>query len=226
MANIGQYIENDKWAVEAFRYSSARKQWELFQQGTAEKERLTVTPKKHCIELKMLHLRIYVAKPPDLPQASTSSGEGTQANDNVQISEKKKFQHVATVVKRRDTILISKEATDQSAFILKFRSLDECDSFVDRLCELNHDLVYEKDMDKVVQRSKTQLTNRNSVAAEYHRGETVESDNEAEKDQSFKRYFIKLLHDEEFLSFVNHLEDSLSSDKDCMKMLEAKFKKY
>ena len=159
MSTTDHHQQKDKWPVEVFRYSHSRG-WELFQQGLSTtaaassdkgvgppqsqpqsaqrrhnpEERIMATPRRGCVEVRKLRLRIHVLN-------NSSSSSNSRAKD--------KQSHTTTMVRRRDTILLSKG--DFGAVVLKFDNVSSCMAFVDRMVELNQDQVFNQNEEKKVQ---------------------------------------------------------------------------
>jgi hypothetical protein len=196
-------MKDHQWPVQVFRYSH-EKGWELFQQaassGTADK--LTAAPRRNCVEIKQLRLRIHILRPP------------VKANEQ-QDHQRKKSNHTASVIRRRDTLLLSKG--DLGAVVLKFESIAECIAFTDRLVELNRDEAYAMNEDKSLQRSTFDME---SVLDRYRNQSQDRNEAEAE-DTAIQSHLIALLHDRDFLGFVDRVEECLKKNDDCIKMLKA-----
>mmetsp|Transcript_16531 Transcript_16531/g.31317 ORF Transcript_16531/g.31317 Transcript_16531/m.31317 type:complete len:207 (-) Transcript_16531:1322-1942(-) len=196
-------IRDDQWPVRVFRYSHD-KGWELFQQATTSgTEKLTAAPRRNCVEIKHLRLRIHILRPP--PTISSD-----------QQDQRKKSSHTASVIRRRDTLLLSKG--DFGAVVLKFESIADCTAFTDRLVELNRDEAYMMNQDKEVQRSKFDME---SVLDHYRSQRQNSQETEQAEETSIQSHLIALLHDREFLGFVERIEECLKTNDDCIKMLKA-----
>lgn len=195
-------MKDDQWPVQVFRYSH-EKGWELFQQAASSgNNKLTAAPRRNCVEIKQLRLRIHILRPP--------------AKANGQQDQPKKSNHTASVVRRRDTLLLSKG--DFGALVLKFESVADCIAFTDRLVELNREEAYVMNQDKQVQRSSFDME---SVLDQYRSQSQDSYEGEDEDTTTIQSHLIALLHDRDFLGFVDRVEECLKTNDDCIKMLKA-----
>jgi hypothetical protein len=192
--------QDDQWPVQVFRYSH-EKGWELFQQASTCKEKITAAPRRNCVEIRQLRLRVHILRPPERP--------------NGQQEERRKSSHAASVIRRRDTILLSKG--DFGAVVLKFGSIADCVAFTDRLTELNREEAYVMNQDKNLQRSRLDM---DSILDKY-RSSQGHKDKDVEDIGAIQSHLITLLHDKDFISFVDRVEDCLRKNEDCVKMLQA-----
>ena len=120
------------------------------------------------------------------------------------------------MVRRRDTILLSKG--DFGAVVLKFESITACVAFVDHMVELNQGFVFNQNEEKNAQR----MDSENDIIVEKNNdASNSNADAVRETNNAIQSHLIALLHDDDFLGFVDRVENSLSSDDDCMKMLQA-----
>jgi hypothetical protein len=130
---------------------------------------------------------------PALRQKFTLSGRGS-ANNGVDDDPRDR----SSVVRRYDCILlVSRRRT--RAMVLKFRNLQDCQEFSDRFMELNPRIL-------------TPSSSEQERAAE--------SDDEQDR-QEVMSYVARLLHDSDFLRFVNKLEAFVANTVDGAKILEA-----
>ena len=190
------------------------------------------TPRRGCVEVRKLRLRIHV-----LNNSSSSSNS----------SAKDKQSHTTTMVRRRDTILLSKG--DFGAVVLKFDNVSSCMAFVDRMVELNQDQVFNQNEEKKVQvrqlqRSSSLVGTSFGGSGTYGGGlshartgmdmdvdpptdadvypdadECADADTNSEA--AIQSHMMNLLHDDDFLGFVDRVEASLASNQDCKNMLQA-----
>ena len=201
--------QDDKWPVEVFRYSHG-KGWELFQQAHSCSEKVTATPRRNCVEVRTLRLRIHILQQPESKNAQSLHSENEQKNRS----------HTASVIRRRDTLLLSKGDLDFGAVVLKFQSIADCVAFTDRLTELNHGHCYEANKDKSDQRPPRDVDMQERKVDDEKCG--VHSDVEDDEGNfTIQSHLITLLHDRDFLGFVDRLEDCLTSNGNCVKMLQA-----
>jgi hypothetical protein len=188
------------------------------------------TPRRGCVEVRKLRLRIHV-----LNSSSSSS--------------KDKQSHTTTMVRRRDTILLSKG--DFGAVVLKFDNVSSCMAFVDRMVELNQDHVFNQNEEKRVQ--VRQLQRKSSLVgtsfggsgtycaggqshirtgmdmdADLHTGDANRyadadlcADADTNSESAIQSHMMNLLHDDDFLGFVDRVESSLASNQDCRNVLQA-----
>ena len=184
---------------------------------------MMAAPRVGSIEVKKLRLRVHLFTPP--------SQKGHDNWDNVH----------TTIVRRRDMVLLSPR-TGLGAVVLKFKSITECEAFTDRLLELNAENVrlHEKSKKEEQSRKRRRLK---GIDDEFHRGkdklheesettegkecesgdaEKIEGINEqSERKALIQSYLIRLLHDKDFLDFVDGVEENLLSTSDCTEILDA-----
>ncbi len=206
-------------------------------------EGVTVVPRYGCIEVKKLRLRIHLFK------TTAKDNYNNNVRNNKNRKNTKKREANTTVVRRRDTILFTNQHT-KGAVVLKFRSVAKCMGFSDRLVELNADYIFNQTDDKLVQRplkrprkvatnssSNANYSNRTSsanganganVAASSNNdggcgsgNNNNDNDGDAGGTEAIRSYMVRLLHDEDFLGFVDNVEHSLASAPDTSKILEA-----
>lgn len=184
-------------------------------------EPVTVSPRYGCVEVKQLRLRIHLFEKPNPKTNSQANHSHTYVNTN---ANRKREAHT-TVVRRKDTILLSSQR-GLGAVVLKFRNVDQCIAFSDRLVELNAEYVFSQTENKAEQ----QMTNRNKISQDLNKENTTTEENEMATRQSpstreqndiVRSYIVRLLHDRDFLDFVDKIEDSLESTPDCSQMLKA-----
>jgi hypothetical protein len=213
LSDVMSTDQDDKWPVEVFRYSHGRG-WELFQQAASsdDGQKVTATPRRGCVEVRKLRLRIHVlqsALPTSAPKEMLSNFSETK-------TERRKYIHTTSMVRRRDTILLSKG--DFGAVVLKFESITACVAFVDHMVELNQGFVFNQNEEKNAQR----MDSENDIIVEKNNdASNSNADAVRETNNAIQSHLIALLHDDDFLGFVDRVENSLSSDDDCMKMLQA-----
>jgi hypothetical protein len=130
-----------------------------------------------------------------LRQKFTLSGRGSgTANDGVDDDPRDR----SSVVRRYDCILlVSRRRT--RAMVLKFRNLRDCQEFSDRFMELNP-------------RMLTPSSSEQDIATEPA---------DEEDRQEVMSYVARLLHDGDFLRFVNKVETFVGNTVDGAKILEA-----
>ncbi len=209
---------DDKWPVEVFRYSHGRG-WELFQQALSpdsDGQKITAAPRRGCVEVRELRLRIHVLQSA-MPTTSTSTKELLSTPPETTNAAERKHIQTTSMVRRRDTILLSKG--DFGAVVLKFVNIAACVAFVDRMVELNQGFAFSH-QEKNIQETDSEDHVMVHTGREIKPGD---SDNNAGGDRSnaIRSYLAALLHDEDFLGFVDRMEDTLASDDDCLKMLQA-----
>lgn len=120
----------------------------------------------------------------------------------VSLKSNDSHQYRSTVVRRRNSILLS-SSQGVKAMILRFQSLQECLDFSDRFVALNP------------------LSVATDATKEQRDGTTEDDAAAAEQNQQVFFYMARLLHDQDFIDYVDNLEACLSSSEDGMKMLEA-----
>lgn len=160
---------------------------------------ITATPRSSCIEISHLRVKVPIVK--ESSESETSSW---------------------TVFHRRfDKLLIRLE---RGSIVLKFLNARECATFCDVLISLNKDIFTMENNDAVEKDSWRQQTKRRKFA---HKEDTQQRNykNDVKEDQSYsqelKSYMIHLIHDDDFMAFVNRVESVLASDPSCSKMMQA-----
>lgn len=160
---------------------------------------ITATPRSTCIEISHLRVKIPIVK--ESSESETSS---------------------CTVFHRRfDKLLIRLE---RGSIVLKFLNARECATFCDVLISLNKDVFTMENNDTVEKDSWRKQTKRRKLA---HKEDTQQRNhkNDVKEEQSYhqelKSYMIHLIHDDDFMAFVNRVESVLASDPSCTKMMQA-----
>ena len=190
---------------------------------------MTVVPKKGCVEVKKLRLRVHLF-------VQSTKEDGTEVDvDCVD------YVHTS-IIRRRNMILLSPK-TGKGAVVLQFKSISESLEFSDRLLELNAECALDREKTKSEQRpNKMRRLDEEELNRRRGRGEdslnkesnSEEKDccepNDGTKSSAEKRsgrkaliqsYIVKLLHDHDFLAFVDGVEENLLSSSDCAGILEA-----
>jgi hypothetical protein len=113
----------------------------------------------------------------------------------------------SVVVRRRASIFISSNQ-GLKALVLKFRSEQDCLEFADRFTALNPPkaLLVSKEVDDTVAESGGQNLTRH-----------IDSHDQS---QEVLFYIARLLHDQDFVDYVNNLESCLASSTDGAKILD------
>jgi hypothetical protein len=195
-----------------------------------DQQLITVTPKSGCIEMKQLRLRIPLSSS-KTPNCCTSGSNGTDnasfaANTSAVVPS-------VTVTRRMDTILLT--TTRGGCIVLKFTSLESCLSFWDELVLLNttvdaaastHDGDDNYEHSNNPRKHLLDLASRKSQR--YERESTSSTANNIStgkyssdyKYEEFRSMLIRLLHEEDFMDFVNELDDCLTSNIDGSTMLQ------
>jgi hypothetical protein len=124
----------------------------------------------------------------------TSSRKGSQEEDESR----------SVVVRRRSNIFISSNQ-GLKALVLKFRSEQDCLEFADRFMVLNPPKLISKEGD---------------TAAEIGGGNLTRHVDSNDQSQEVLFYIARLLHDQDFVDYVNNLESCLASSADGAKILE------
>ena len=184
---------------------------------------MIAAPRVGCIEVKKLRLRVHLFTPPNQ--------KGHDSWDNVH----------TTIVRRKDMVLLSPR-TGSGAVVLKFESITKCEAFTDRLLELNAENVWlhEKSKQEEHSRKRRRLEGRedelhNGKDSLHEESETAEEklgelgdaeitegfDEQSERKALLQSYLIRLLHDKDFLDFVDGIEANLLSTLDCVGILDA-----
>merc|ERR1719221_1052800 len=99
-----------------------------------QSESTAATPRKGCVEIKKLRIRIALTKPPEKEQQTQDSISSLKDKSNSSTTN-----NTTVVVRRLDTILLS--TRKGGAVVLKFRDRGDCLTFSDRLVYLNSDLI-------------------------------------------------------------------------------------
>jgi hypothetical protein len=108
------------------------------------------------------------------------------------------------VTRRLDTILLT--TTRGGCIVFKFTSLEDCISFWDELVMLNASSA-EKTTNNIENNDRNKIKNRSSSNTNY-------------KSEEFRSMIVRLLHEDEFMEFVNELEDCLTYTSDGATMLQ------
>lgn len=200
-------------------------QWDQY----IDQQLISVTPKNGCIEMKQLRLRI----PLSSATTSKSSSSGGIGNDNAALAATaSSVVPSVTVTRRMDTILLT--TTRGGCIVLKFTSLESCLSFWDELVLLNrtvdgnaetddgddnddHSNNPSKHLLDLASRKK-QRYDRESASRTASNGSTGKYSSDY-KYEEFRSMLIRLLHEEDFMDFVNELDDCLTSNADGATML-------
>jgi len=166
------------------------------------------TPRRNYIALLRLQVRIRLVQP-----ASTTTTEKNSKNDVVH----------TTVIRRHHCLLISSNQKLRS-LLLRFRDVQSCLEFVDRLLLLNPLPQEPKpETEDSPQQQQQQLANSatdnnnhipNNTAAARQHGTVAEN-------RQVLSFVGSLLHDEDFANMVDHLEASITGSEDGARMLEA-----
>ena len=112
-----------------------------------------------------------------------------------------------TVIRRMDTILLSSRKS-AGAIVLKFESIKDCSAFVDQLVHLNNE----------------EYTNQTSklVKEQEESSSTAKKTTSTSSKPEILSHIARLLHDDEFMDFVDHVEDRLiESSSDFKHILDA-----
>lgn len=154
---------------------------------------ISVTPKLGCIEMKQLRLRV-----PLMCSTATGATSATTATTS--------SKSATNVTRRLDTILLT--TTRGGCIVFKFTSLEDCISFWDELVLLNANNSAEKTTDTIID-----TNSRNNI-------KNSSSNNTNYKSEEFRSMIVRLLHEDEFMEFVNELEDCLTGTSDGATMLQ------
>jgi hypothetical protein len=127
-------------------------------------------------------------------RVSLTSRKGSQEEDESQ----------SVVIRRRSSIFISSNQ-GLKALVLKFRSEQDCLEFADRFTALNPPKVLSTEGDRTLENGARNLTRH------------VDSNDQS---QEVLFYIARLLHDQDFVDYVNNLESCLASSADGAKILE------
>jgi len=195
-----------------------------------DQQLITVTPKSGCIEMKQLRLRI----PLSSSKTSNSSTSGSSGNDNASFAATTSaVVPSVTVTRRMDTILLT--TTRGGCIVLKFTSLEFCLSFWDELVLLNTAVdaaANTDDGDDNYEHSNNPQKHLLDLASRKNQRYEKESKSSTAnnittgkyssdyKYEEFRSMLIRLLHEEDFMDFVNELDDCLTSNIDCATMLQ------
>lgn len=193
-----------------------------------ENEGVTAVPRKGCVEVKKLRLRVHLFH----KTANKNVISNESSTSPVASNRQKRDSAHTTVIRRRDTILLSSRR-GLGAVVFKFRSIAACMSFVDKLIELNSDYVFNQTEDRDIQRPVKRLRvchqekdNNNDQSKSCTSDSRTSISNEEEiqsneRSDEIRSYIVRLLHDGDFMDFVDNVEESLSSSPDCARILEA-----
>ncbi len=185
--------EKEEWHVKIFRRTE--RGWEKQTSGDGI---VTASPRKGCIEVRVLKLRIALSHEDDDPTSHENSSVGDRC----------------LLVRRGKAILIHSTRRLRS-IVLMFQSETECLEFSDRLVMLNPSNI-----------QSCSLMTQNLIATPHpvdhgHAAATALEPTRAEYSQEAQSYLVRLLHDEGFLQLVQNIESNLTSSDDGVKMLNA-----
>ena len=226
----------DEFPVSVFRRTATRG-WEMYHDTENNDTEVTAAPRRGCVEVRRLRLRIRLF--PGIDGAKNSEKDG--GNKEYSTSSSKCQARNTTVVRRLDTILLStRQGT--GAVVLKFHTLVDCHAFSDRLLELNQE--HSSKYQETEQRDNQQPLRRpdkrrraggtsssTALAESTAKTETLSSDPsesvmeestlEARKRRDVLSHIVRLLHDNDFMDFVDQVEGSLAREPDCAGILAA-----
>lgn len=202
-------------------------QWDHY----IDQQLISVTPKNGCIEMKQLRLRIPLSSS-TTSKGSSSGGNGNDNNAALAANTSAVVPSV-TVTRRMDTILLT--TSRGGCIVLKFTSLESCLSFWDELVLLNttvdatakaddgddnyeHSNNPSKHLLDLASRKK-QRYDRESTSSNANNITTSKYSSDY-KYEEFRSMLIRLLHEEDFMDFVNELDDCLTSNADGASMLQ------
>ena len=213
-------------------------------------EPITAAPRRGSIDIKRLRLRIHLFHSPQKQTGANKTNAGTSkdigSNNTTQdacpSSRKPDERAQTTVVRRRDRILLSTRK-GFGAVLLKFRSVTECVAFSDRLVELNHDFTLSSPAQndtpssaqrptKRIRRNENEDNTKNGnehLSVQQSPRHTIQTSNNVQgsaentsvaSKSNMLSYIVRLLHDDDFLDFIDSVETSLSSSPDCEHILD------
>lgn len=119
-------------------------------------------------------------------------------------SQEEEDESRSVVIRRRSSIFISSNQ-GLKALVLKFRSEQDCIEFADRFIALN---------------PPKALSTEGDTAAESGDGNLTRHVDSNDQSQEVLFYIARLLHDQDFVDYVNNLESCLTSSVDGAKILE------
>jgi hypothetical protein len=119
-------------------------------------------------------------------------------------SQEEEDESRSVVIRRRSNIFISSNQ-GLKALVLKFRSEQDCLEFADRFTALNPPKV---------------LSTEGDAASESGGGNLTRHVDSNDQSQEVLFYIARLLHDQDFVDYVNSLESCLASSADGAKILE------
>ena len=207
-----------EWPVEVFRKTLGR-DWEKAHVGQSDGQ-VMATPCDGGVEIRTFRVRIRAFPKKD---------------------ERNKSNGIARAVRRKNTIYFPTRRGNGS-IVLKFKDLTDSITFFDKLAEIN--LPNHVTMPASRNEDKTG-SNVGSPRMKERANKEREDDTNADdvtmkdrnslldllayKDETISKrrksdtmsYIARLLHDEDFLLFVNQIEDSLNSTQDGQQILRA-----
>ena len=215
---------------------------------------IAVTPKRECIEMKQLRLRVPLSSRNSSSKtssnATTTSTSTTDANSSAATSITGS-SGATNIIRRMDTVLLTTKRG--GCIVFKFTSLEECISFWDQLVLLNTSSVVKStqqyDVNSLASSSRNAVDVANISALEDQQRQLIDmsdrvnrrlkssttedrsdinpndsasnpSSYKEQKTEQFRSMLIRLLHDEDFMDFVNVLEDCLTSTTDGTTILQ------
>lgn len=160
---------------------------------------LTATPTPSWIEIS--HLRVKI------PLVHAKTGTMTRLH------------------RRRNQLLIHLE---RGILLLHFLNVCECVTFCDRLVSLNPAASNAAALNEHYEEKKSnkQQMNHDQHCHDHHQQDEKKEDDPFELNHrmELQSYLIHLIHDDDFMAFVDRVEDSIMSDASCTKMMEALIK--
>ena len=191
----------ESWPVQLFRYIPSVG-WEKYQETHPINESnsnpwssIYATPKKNCIEIKKLRLRIHL-----FAHSSSSSKSEESKAQNTEPATSIPRQH-ATVVQRSDTLFITASRGTIGAVVLRFESTTQCLEFSNRLVSLNAQVVANVPLKE----------------------EAIDSSSSSKLpvDSVMVPYLVQMLHDPSFVQLVQYMDTVVQSIPGGQEMLKA-----
>lgn len=195
MASLPQVDTVEKeWPVHFFRKTS--RGWEQMQPRNGDGQLVAVkaTPLAGCIVLRKLRVRVSLTT----TTASTTTPQDKSSEAAVQETK-------SVMVRRRSSILITSNQ-GLKAILLKFRTEKDCLDFSDQFIALNP-------LDLCIGQANDDTGGGGGTG-------NLSQVNAGQQSQEVLFYIARLLHDPDFVNYVDSLESSLESSQDGAKILD------
>lgn len=228
-------VEDDNWLVQVYRYTSARG-WEIFQDvidpsSSNIDSKISVSPRKGCVEIQKLRLRIHlfssrkpattVIRRMDTILLSSRKSAGaivlkfTNINECISFADRliylNNHDYMQMMVNNDQLSKTNKAENDKSIMI---NQLDNCHNSQ----QDSHHGSTKSTISKSVEdpSSTTQTEDHQDITTS-----VGSSGIGMDKKLEIHSYIARLLHDDDFMQFVSHVEEELTGSPDLAQILYA-----